>query len=99
MSRVENLIYAQVETAGAALRAMRFAPLLHLDIGPLGTLNVGMPGTLAPHAPAVGTIRALHHRIPITRQVNEGPTFQTVNTFAQHGPVVEVHKLAVLLAP
>ena len=41
--------------------------LLHLDVGPLRTLNVGMPGTFAPHAPAVGTIRALHHRIPISR--------------------------------
>ena len=66
-TRRENLIYAQLEAAGAALRAMCFPPLLHLDVGPLRTLNVGMPGTFAPHAPAVGTIRALHHRIPISR--------------------------------
>ena len=42
-TRRENLIYAQVETAGAALRAMRFAPLLHLDVGPLGTLDIRVP--------------------------------------------------------
>ena len=97
-TRRENLIYAQLEAAGAALRAMCFPPFFHLDVSPLRTLNVGMPGTLAADAPAVGTIRALHHRIPITRQINEGPTFQAVNALAQHRPVVEVYKFAVLFA-
>ena len=42
-TRRENLIYAQLEAAGAALRAMCFPPLLHLDVGPLGTLDIRVP--------------------------------------------------------
>ena len=59
--------FDDLEAPGTALRAMCFPPLLHLDVGPLRTLNIGMPGALAADAPAVGTIRALHHRIPISR--------------------------------
>tara|TARA_B100001113_G_scaffold282078_1_gene237026 strand:+ start:117 stop:272 length:156 start_codon:yes stop_codon:yes gene_type:complete len=42
-TRRENLIYAQLEAAGAALRAMCFPPLLHLDVGSLGTLDIRVP--------------------------------------------------------
>ena len=51
----------------AALRAMLLPPLFDLDIGPLRTLNIGMPRTFASDTPSIGTIWTLHHRIPISR--------------------------------
>ena len=42
-TRRENLIYAQLEAAGAALRAMCFPPLLHLDVSSLATLDIRVP--------------------------------------------------------
>ena len=67
VARLGIILFDDLEAAGAALRAMLLPPLFDLDIGPLRTLNIGMPGALAADAPAVGTIRALHHRIPISR--------------------------------
>ena len=92
------ILLNDLEASGAALRAMRLPPLFHLDVGPLRTLNVGMPGTLAADAPAVRAVGTLHHGVAVSRQINEGPTFQAVNALAQHRPVVEVYKLAVLFA-
>ena len=66
-TRRESLIYAQLEAAGAALRAMRFAPFFHLDVGPLGAFDVRVPGTFASDTPSIGTIGALHHGIAISR--------------------------------
>lgn len=92
------IFFYHFKTTGAALRAMLFSPFLHLDVGSLATLDIRVPRALAPHAPAVGTIRALHHGVAVSRQINEGPTFQAVNALAQHRPVVEVYKFAVLFA-
>ena len=53
------------------------------------------------HEPGVIAVdyhTALHHGVAVSRQINEGPTFQAVNALAQHRPVVEVYKFAVLLA-
>ena len=77
---------------------MLLPPLLDLDIGPLRTLNVGMPGTLAADAPPVRTVGTLHHRITIPRKIDKTSTFQAVNALAQYRPVVEVYKFAVLFA-
>ena len=70
-TRRENLIYAQLEASGAALRAMRLTPFFYLDVGPLGTLYIGMPGALAPNAPSIGAIRTLHHGVAVSRQINK----------------------------
>ena len=37
------LISTQLKTTGTALRAMLFSPFLHLDVGPLGTLDIRVP--------------------------------------------------------
>ena len=65
------ILFDDLEAAGAALRAMRFAPFFYLDVGPLGTLYIGMPGALAPNAPSIGAIRTLHHGVAVSRQINE----------------------------
>ena len=113
------ILLNDLEASGAALRAVRLPPLLDLDVGPLGTLNVGMPGTFTPHAPpirAVGTLdlcrnqtsrprviavdyhTALHHGVAVSRQINEGPTFQAVDALPEHGSIIKVDEFAVLRA-
>ena len=54
------ILFDDLEAAGAALRAMLLPPLLDLDIGPLRTLNVGMPGALAADAPPIRAVGALN---------------------------------------
>ena len=99
---------------------MCFAPFFHLDVGPLGAFDVGVPGTFTPHAPpirAVGTLdlcrnqtsrprviavdyhTALHHGVAVSRQINKGPTFQTVDALSQNRAVVEVYELPIFLPP
>ena len=67
VARLGIILFDDLEAAGAALRAMLLPPLFDLDIGPLRTLNIGMPGALAADAPAVGTVWTLHHRVAISR--------------------------------
>ena len=63
--------FDDLEAPGAALRAMRLPPFFYLDVGPLGTLYIGMPRALAPNAPSIGAIRTLHHGVAVSRQINK----------------------------
>ena len=65
------ILLNDLEASGAALRAMCLPPFFYLDVGPLGTLYIGMPGALAPNAPSIGAIRTLHHGVAVSRQINK----------------------------
>jgi len=71
VARLGIILFDNLKTPGAALRAMRLPPFFYLDVGPLGTLYIGMPGALAPNAPSIGAIRTLHHGVAVSRQINE----------------------------
>ena len=77
---------------------MLLPPLFHLDVGSLGAFDVGVPGALAPHAPPVRAVGTLHHGVAISRQVDEAAALQTMYTFTEHGPIIKINELAVLLA-
>ena len=98
VARLGIILLNNLKTPGAALRAMCFPPFFHLDVSPLRTLNVGMPGTLAADAPAVRAVGTLHHGVAISKQVDEAAALQTMYTFTEHGSIIKINELAVLLA-